>query len=389
MTRKVRSGLSRLIEDESHRIRGRRVAVLCHHASFTDQLEFAPKALERLGAKVIRLLGPEHGPWGTAQDMIPVDGGRDPWTGYALTSLYGHEVESLTPERNALDGIDLLLVDLQDVGSRYYTYAATAALAVEVARNAGVEVLVCDRPNPIGGERIEGGQVLEAYRSFVGRYDVAIRHGLTLGELVAYYLEWPELPVVKMDGWQRDMWFDDTGLPWIPPSPNMPSLGTATVYPGQCLLEGTLASEGRGTTTPFEVFGAPWVEPFKLVETLQSYALPGVVFRPHVFEPTFQKYARTPCGGAQMMVCDRMTFQPVLTGLAVLCALQALGPTTFAWRTERYEYVTDRLAIDLLLGDPELRLAIESGSAPRDVSSMMEPHREDYRQRSLAYRLYV
>jgi uncharacterized protein YbbC (DUF1343 family) len=389
MSHRVRSGLSRLTTDEQQLVHGRRIGLLCHHASFTDDLEFAPYALERAGATVVRIFGPEHGPWGTAQDMIPVDGGRDDWTGYELVSLYGQQEESLTPESQMFDGLDLLVVDLQDVGSRYYTYAATAALAIRVARDAGVDVLVCDRPNPIGGLKVEGGRVLEAYRSFVGRFDVPIRHGLTFAELVAYYLDWPELPVVKMAGWHREMWFDDTGLPWIPPSPNMPSLETATVYPGQCLLEGTTLSEGRGTTTPFEVFGAPWVEPFRFVESLKDYSLPGVTFRPHVFEPTFQKHARTPCGGAQMIVFDREQFMPVLTGITVLCALRAHDEGAFTWRTERYEYVTDRLAIDLLFGDPAIRLAIEGGHSPQDIASELVPYTDRFVERARSFRMYA
>ena len=331
-----------------------------HHASFTADLVFAVDALRSVGADVVRLLGPEHGLWGTAQDMIPVDGGRDRWTGLPMVSLYGHDKASLRPDPGALDGLDALVIDLQDVGSRYYTYAATAALACEVCAEVSVDAIVCDRPNPIGGLAVEGNIVEPGLRSFVGMYDAPQRHGLSFAELVRTYTGGLGT-VVPMEGWTRGMWFDDTGLPWIPPSPNMPTLTTAAVYPGLCLIEGTNLSEGRGTTTPFELIGAPYIDPFQLAKALTALELPGVAFRPHVFEPTFQKHARVPIGGVQILVQNRDTMKPLHTGISILCVMQRLYPADFAWRTEVYEFEADRLAIDLLLGETGLRERIEAG----------------------------
>lgn len=365
MTR-VRTGLDRLSSDEAGRIRGRRIGLLAHHASFTSDLVFAADALSRAGAEVVRLLGPEHGPWGTVQDMVGLDDGRDPWTGLDLVSLYGRDLASLRPSPDALAGLDALVIDLQDVGARYYTYAATAAMAVEVAAEVGIEAIVCDRPNPLGGGAPEGNRVETGLRSFVGMYDAPQRHGLTLGELVHTYTGGMGT-LIPMEGWSREHWFDQTGLPWIPPSPNMPTLTTAAVYPGLCLLEGTTLSEGRGTTTPFEVFGAPWVDPFRLARALQAKELPGVAFRPHVFLPTFQKHAGIPCGGVQIVIRDRRRMRPVALGVEILCTLRALWPEHLRWRTETYEFVSDRLAIDLLLGAAGAREAIEAGEDARTI----------------------
>ncbi len=383
---RVKTGLERLITDERRRVSGRRVGLLGHHASFTGDLIFAVDALKSAGADVVRLLGPEHGPWGTAQDMIPVDGGTDRWTGLPMVSLYGHDKASLRPDRSALNGLDVLVIDLQDVGSRYYTYAATAAMACEVAAEIGLEALVCDRPNPIGGA-VEGNTVAPSLTSFVGMYPAPQRHGLTIAELVRTYTDGLGTPI-PMKGWRRDMFFDETGLPWIPPSPNMPTPGTAIVYPGLCKLEGATLSEGRGTTTPFELFGAPWIDPFRLAGALTGLELPGVAFRPHVFEPTFQKHARTPCGGVQIVVTDRRRLQPVRLGIAILCTLRRLWPDDLQWRTEVYEFEHDRLAIDLLLGEPGLREALDDGATVDELTAGFAAHETAFEARSAAYRLY-
>ena len=365
----VTTGLERLCGDLAERVRGRRVGVLCHHASVTAKLAFAVDALRKAGARVVRLLGPEHGPWGTAQDMVAVASGKDRWTGLDLVSLYGDHEGSLAPDESALAGLDVLVIDLQDVGARYYTYAETAARAVLAAARAGIEALVCDRPNPLGGASIEGNLLRDECTSFVGMHPVPQRHGLSFGELVKSYVE-PEcaVEVIPMQGWRRDMWFDQTGLPWIPPSPNMPTLTTALVYPGLCLLEGTNVSEGRGTTTPFEVFGAPFVDPFRLARSLSRLDLPGVAFRPHVFQPTFQKYVGQACGGVQIVVTDRDLARPVRLGIAILCTLRSLWPDEVRWRTESYEFVSERPAIDLLLGDPRLRERIDAGASVAEVT---------------------
>jgi uncharacterized protein YbbC (DUF1343 family) len=315
------------------------------------------------------LFGPEHGYHGVEQDMVAADGGREPWTGVPVRSLYGDSVGSLRPEPGAFDGLDLLLVDLQDVGARYYTYAATAVWAAEAAIAAGCEVWVLDRPNPLGGAAIEGNLPAPGFESFVGAFRLPVRHGLTLGELMrleAARRGWPEgaLSVWEAAGWRRDeLWGDSPRLrrPWVSPSPNMPSPSTALVYPGACLIEATEISEGRGTTRPFEQVGAPWIDPLGLAGRLESLGLPGVAFVPVYFRPQFQKFAGELCGGVALAVTDAGAFRPYRTGVELLAALRASSPSEFAWRQAPYEFVTDRPAIDLLTGGAECRRAIEGG----------------------------
>jgi uncharacterized protein YbbC (DUF1343 family) len=308
--------------------------------------------------------------------MIGVTGERDARTGLPVTSLYGDSLESLLPSAAALAEIEVLVIDLQDVGSRYYTFVWTMALCLQAAARAGVSVIVLDRPNPIGGMAIEGGEVRPEAESFVGLASLPVRHGLTIGEvarLVVAGIPWGgrrfakplacDLHVVAMRGWQRRDYFEVTGLPWVLPSPNMPTPETALVYPGACLIEGTNVSEGRGTTRPFEIIGAPFVDGHRLAERLAAEQLPGVRFRPLTFRPTFHKFAGQVCGGVQLHVTNRVAFRPYLTGVAMLRALHALGGEALRWRTEPYEFVSDRPAIDLLTGGDEIRLGIEAGAS--------------------------
>jgi uncharacterized protein YbbC (DUF1343 family) len=367
----VRTGLDRLLADEQRlaRLRDARVGLLVNPTSVTAQLVHAIDALRSAGVAIVRIFGPEHGVRGEAQDMESVDGARDPVTDLPVVSLYGDSVESLAPEREDLDGLDIVLADIQDIGARYYTYAYTVGLLMEACGEADVEVWVLDRPNPLGGEVVRGDVVAPEFRSFVGMQPLATRHGMTLGELALFFArhcDWScDLEIVEMQGWTRDMWFDETGLPWVMPSPNMPTLETATVYPGQCLLEGTNLSEGRGTTRPFELFGAPWIEPRELREELETFdEIEGVLFREISFRPMFQKHARTTCRGLQLHVTDRDSFDSLATSYALLSVLLRLYPDAFDWRTETYEFVSDRLAIDLLLGDDTLRERLEAGDDP-------------------------
>jgi uncharacterized protein YbbC (DUF1343 family) len=367
----METGLDVLLADRLALLSGRRVGVLCHPASVDRRLTHIVDALAAARIDVVRLFGPEHGIRGEAQDMVGVDAGRDARTGLPVTSLYGARVESLAPSPEALAGLDVLLVDLQDVGARYYTFVWTMALCLEAAAAAGVAVVVLDRPNPIGGLAIEGGEVKPWAESFVGLASIPVRHGLTIGEvarLVVTGIPWGggrfsqglscDLEVVAMRGWKRGDLFDATGLPWVLPSPNMPTPATALVYPGLCLLEGTNISEGRGTTRPFEIFGAPFLDGYHLAERLGEADLPGVRFRPLTFRPTFHKFAGQVCGGVQVHVVDRVAFLPYLTGVAILRALASLAGEAFRWRTERYEFVSDRPAIDLLTGDDAIRKGI-------------------------------
>lgn len=365
----VRTGLDVLVAEGFARLRGRRLGVLCHPASVAADLGHLTEHLAAAGVKVTRCFGPEHGIWADAQDMIAVtdaEAPREPKTGAPVRSLYGHDVESLTPRPEDLRDLDVLLIDLQDVGARYYTYIYTAALAARAALAEGVEVLVLDRPNPLGGLAVEGGLTGRDHLSFVGRWPLPVRHGLTLAEVIevlAHREGWDlaGLSVVPMQGWRRSMLFDATGLPWVMTSPNMPTLDTARVYPGLCLIEGTLMSEGRGTTRPFELIGADYVDPFALAEALRARALPGVAFRPVFIRPTFHKFGQQTVGGVQLHVTDPVAFQPWRCGLHLLHTVRALFGDRLQWRTEPYEFVSDRLAIDLLCGGTRAREVIDAG----------------------------
>jgi uncharacterized protein YbbC (DUF1343 family) len=397
----AQTGLDVLIEEGIAALRGRRVGVLCHPASVSSRLVHIVDALVAAKVQPVHLFGPEHGIRGEAQDMIGVEGNRDPRTGIPVTSLYGESFESLSPSAAELAGVDVLLVDLQDIGSRYYTFIWTMALCLQSAARAGVPVMVLDRPNPIGGVAIEGGEVAPWAESFVGLGSLPVRHGLTIGEvarLVQAGIPWGcerfakpldcDLRVVAMRGWERDDLFDATGLPWVLPSPNMPTVDTALVYPGLCLLEGTNISEGRGTTRPFEIIGAPFVDGYRLVDLLTADNLPGVRFRPLSFRPTFHKFAGQVCGGVQLHVHDRMTFRPYLTGVAMLRALHALAGDAFRWRRERYEFVSDRPAIDLLTGGDAIRKGIEAGASLGDLRATWQPGEDAFAERRRAALVY-
>jgi uncharacterized protein YbbC (DUF1343 family) len=387
----VRTGLERLAEQGFAPLRGLTVGLVTHPAAVDGQLRHARDLLaEAPGTRLAALLGPEHGLTGEAQDLVGVPGGSD--SGLRVYSLYGDTFESLKPTEEQLRGLDALVIDLQDVGSRYYTFQATMLFCLEAASRFGLKTVVLDRPNPLGGEAVEGPTLRPGYESFVGIHPLATRHGLTIGELARLYKAergiGGELEVVPCEGWRRDMDFDRTGLPWVLPSPNMPTLDTAFVYPGQCLLEGTNLSEGRGTTRPFELCGAPGVDARRLCRRLQDEGWPGVAFRPAWFRPTFQKHAGRTCAGLQLHVTDREAFRPVRTGLAVLAALRDLSGEAFAWRREPYEFVADRPAIDLLFGSDRERLALEAGAAARDVCRAWGAEEEAFRQRRRPYLLY-
>ncbi len=316
--------------------------------------------------RLARLFGPEHGIRGEAQDMVSTDALKDRSTGLDVVSLYGKTFASLTPKETDLAGLKTLIFDIQDIGSRYYTYAATLALAMQACGRAGVRVLVLDRPNPINGVQVEGGGLEPGLENFCALYPIPQRHGMTVGELARLYQSAfgvvCDLDVVPCEGWSREVAFDGTDLPWVMPSPNMPTLDTAWVYPGMCLLEGTNISEGRGTTRPFELFGAPFVDGLVLAELLMTLELPGVIYRPCNFQPTFHKWANEICGGMQLHVQDRHTFQAYRTGLAVLWALFRLWPEQSMWRTKAYEFRDDVPAIDLLTGTAGVREAIDAGA---------------------------
>jgi len=363
------TGCDRLLE-QPERLAGRRYGLLAHAASVSADCRPLHLALAASAAgPPAALFGPEHGFYGVEQDMIPSADDRDPWTGAPIVSLYGDRPQTLRPQPRAMAGLEVLVIDLQDVGSRYYTYAATAVWAAAAALAAGVEVWLLDRPNPLGGEVVEGNLRGDGYQSFVGAFPIPVRHGLTLGELARLELrrqgvDGSGLTVWEMRGWRRRMRWRDTGLPWIAPSPNIPTPATAAVYPGGCLIEGTELSEGRGTTRPFELVGAPGIDPPALAEALAGRRVPGVRFLPTYFRPQFHKHAGELCGGVQVVVTDAAAFPAVRCGVELLAAVRERFPEAFGWRRDPYEFVSDRPAIDLLAGSCELRRALDAGSDP-------------------------
>lgn len=370
----VQTGLERLLAEELPRLRGARVGVLANPTAVDRDLVHLVDRLHGAGVRVTALFGPEHGVRGDAQDMIAVDGdARDALTGAPVFSLYGHTAASLTPTPAMLEHVDVVIYDVQDVGSRYYTFVWTMVLAMRAAAVAGKRFVVLDRPNPLGGARVEGGAIAPGYDSFVGLVSCANRHGLTAGEIAAWRAREErldlDLHVVELRGWRRDMAFEDTGLPWVMPSPNMPTVDTARVYPGMCLVEGAELSEGRGTTRPFELAGGPGLDPDALARALGAMALPGVRFRPVVFTPQFQKHAGRACGGVQQHVTDAATYLPYRTGVAFLKACRDLAPAGFAWRTRAYEFVDTIPAIDLLCGGPAVREGIDAGASLEDLAA--------------------
>ena len=388
---RVVTGLEALVADPAL-LRGRHWALLANQAAVTPDLVPAWTALAAAAGPPVRLFAPEHGLWGVAQDMEAVGHEVEATLGVRIVSLYGSTAETLAPGREELDDLDAVVVDLPDIGCRYYTFAATLAHTMAACERAGVEVIVCDRPNPIGGELLEGGPVEPGCESFVSEVPVPVRHGMTLGELALLLRgeRHPDLSlsVLACRGWERRQWFDETGLPWVAPSPNMPTLDTATVYAGACLVEATTLSEGRGTTRPFHLLGAPWLDGDALARRLRALDLPGVTFRGTRFQPTFQKHAGTVCGGIEWHVTDRRALRPLATGVVVLREVRALWPDRFSWRAESYEFVGDVPAIDILTGSPATRAVVEGRAEAGEVFAAWERYCDEARTRRRQHLLY-
>jgi uncharacterized protein YbbC (DUF1343 family) len=390
---RVKTGLDVWEAEQFRALRGLRVGAIVNPTSvdarfrhLADLLHAAP------GVTLAALFGPEHGVRGEVQYMEAVGEARDPRTGVPVHSLYGSTAESLRPRPEWLHGLDVVVFDIQDVGARYYTYVYTLALAMEACARAKVRMVVLDRPNPLGGERVEGNLVQPGFRSFVGLYPLPNRHGMTLGEL-ARMLNAEErfgcdLAVVPCLGWSRRMRWAETGLPFIPPSPNMPTPDTAQVYPGMCLLEGTNLSEGRGTCRPFEQFGAPYLDAQRIAEALERRALPGLHLRPVHFVPTWDKHQGVPCAGAFLHVTDPVAFSAVKAGLAVVAEARRQGGPGFQWRAEAYEFVTDVPAFDLLCGTARVREALEAGADFEDVAALLDGAETAFLERRAPHLLY-
>lgn len=366
---RVASGLQALLARPAV-VRGQRLGLIANPTSVTPDLVHASQALHASRAfRLVALFGPEHGIWADAQDLVEVEDTRDPRTGLPVHSLYGR---TRVPTEAMLSGVDTLVFDVQDVGSRYYTFIYTMLHAMEACAAHGRRLVVLDRPNPLGGEVVDGNRLDPRFTSFVGLHPLLVRHGLTVGELALLFREERgldlDLKVIRMRGWRRAMAFEETGLPWVMPSPNMPTPDTAVVYPGGCLVEGTNLSEGRGTTRPFELVGAPWLDPWKLAEALDAERLPGVRFRPVYFTPTFQKHAGRLCGGVQVFVTDRRRFSAWLTYLLLVVHARRQDERRFAWRDPPYEYEQVKRPFDILCGTDRIRIAIESGTPLRRLA---------------------
>jgi uncharacterized protein YbbC (DUF1343 family) len=385
----VQLGSERLLA--SSRLDGARVGIVCNPASVDHEfVHIADRIAAHPGARLAAIFGPQHGFRSDVQEnMIETGHGCDSVRNVPVYSLYS---ETREPTAAMLKDLDVLVIDLQDVGTRIYTYIYTMAYCLDAARKQGLKVIVCDRPNPIGGVDVEGPMLVPGFESFVGLYPLPMRHGMTIGELARLFNDHfgigADLEVVTMGGWTRASYHDTAGAPWVMPSPNMPTLDSAIVYPGTVLFEGTSASEGRGTTRPFELLGAPAVVAERLAASLNALTLPGVIFRPVVFEPTFHKHATASCGGCQVHVTDRRAFRPVITGAALVAAIRAADPEGFRWREPPYEYERIKLPFDILAGSAELRQQIEAGVPPNEIARSWEPGVAEFERLRIKFLLY-
>jgi uncharacterized protein YbbC (DUF1343 family) len=389
---RVATGLERIASGDDGvlaHLRGRRLGLVAHPASIDSRLSHARQVFDAQQLELGALFGPEHGYGGEAQDMISVKHG-DVQESLPVYSLYGASEDELSPRPEQLAGLDAIVIDLQDVGARYYTFVWTAVLVLRAAAKSGVQTIVLDRPNPLGGEILEGAPQRAGYRSFVGLCDVPVRHGMTIGELCRMVQELDgidrdALRVIPMLGYDRAMSFEATGLPWVLPSPNMPTPDSARVYPGGCLLEATNLSEGRGTTRPFEIWGAPFVPARELARRVQAE---GVALRPLSFSPTFHKHARERCFGLQVHVVDPQRARTYQLYMRLIAETRRLAPDEFAWRREAYEFVADRPAIDLLTGGPEFREIVDRNVDLRELFARDQMEAREFDRRRGGWLIY-
>jgi uncharacterized protein YbbC (DUF1343 family) len=381
----VQTGLEILLAEGQPSLRGRRVGLITNHSAIDPMLRSAIDLLHASDVvDLVALFGPEHGVRGDAQAGVKVEAATDKHSGLPVYSLYG-ETQHPTPEM--LGGLDALLFDIQDIGVRYATYISTMANAMEAASDAGLTFVVLDRPNPLNGDAIEGNLLEPAFASFVGVHPIPIRHGMTAGELarlIAAERGWAEPVVVEMTGWRRDHWFDDTELPWVQPSPNLPTLDSVTLYSGTCMIEGTNVSEGRGTTRPFEYIGAPWLDPFDLADAMDKRNLPGCGFRPAYFTPTFSKHYGAVCGGVQIHILDREKTRPAVLGIHLLDVIRSLDPQAFAWRQSS----DGGYFIDLLLGSDQPRRMFDQGAGADEIVAQWADECASFAERRKPYLLY-
>jgi uncharacterized protein YbbC (DUF1343 family) len=387
----VRLGLERLLDGPDRKlIKGQRIGLVCNPASVDSRLIHVSDRLATGDWTLTALFGPQHGFRSDLQEnMIESPHAHDARRRVPVHSLYS---ETREPTAEMLADVDVLVIDLQDVGTRIYTYIYTMANCLRAARRHGIRVVVCDRPNPINGDVIEGATLDPEYESFVGQFAIPMRHGLTIGEAARVFNDHfgihAAVDVVPMDGWSRSMYYDATGLPWVLPSPNIPTLDTAIVYPGAVLFEGTLLSEGRGTTRPFELIGAPWIDGERFAEALNARRLPGAYFRPAFFEPTFHKHAKVLCGGCQVHVTDREAFEPMRVAVEMLAEFRREAPSEKLWRDPPYEYEHVKPPIDILYGSDRLRTGIDAGEDPASIVKDWRRDEEAFRELRRRFLLY-
>ena len=381
----MQTGLEVLLAEGLESLRGHRVGLITNHSAIDRHLRSAIDLLHASSVvNLVALFGPEHGVRGDAQAGVKVEAATDKHSGLPVYSLYG---ETQRPTPDMLSGLDALLFDIQDIGVRYATYISTMANAMEAASDAGLPFVVLDRPNPLNGNGIEGNLLDPAFISFVGVHPIPIRHGMTTGELarlIAAERGWTEPIVVQMNGWRREHWFDQTRLPWVQPSPNLPTLDSVTLYSGTCLIEGTNVSEGRGTTRPFEYVGAPWLDPFELVEAMEKRDLPGCGYRPAYFTPTFSKHYGAVCGGVQIHIIDREALRPAELGIHLLDAIRSLDPQAFAWRQSS----DGGYFVDLLVGSDQPRLMFDQGASADAIVAAWSNESDRFADRRKPYLLY-
>lgn len=387
----INSGIDIFEKNLPKKFHGLKAGLLIHPASVNKKIINTKEILlHSKKIKIAAFFGPQHGIWGNTQDnMIEWEGFVDSSTGLPVYSLYGRTRKPL-PEM--LKNIDIFIVDLQDIGARYYTFIWTMALCLEACKENGIPIIVLDRVNPIGGHITEGPVLKKEFSSFVGLHPLPVRHALTIGEIAHYFKDnfYPalDLTVLHLKGWNRNTWFDQTGLPWVMPSPNIPTLETATVYPGMCLLEGTILSEGRGTTRPFEISGAPFIKPEKLVNRLNDFKLQGVYFRPLYFTPAFNKFSGQLCGGVQIHILDREKFKPFKTAVSILLSVKELYPEINLWRNPPYEYETEKLPFDILAGSDKLRKDIDEGKTIKEMEEWWRDELSEFEKIRKNYLIY-
>src|SRR5687768_12195760 len=387
----VTLGVEKLLQDRIDLLRGARVGLICNQASVNHHLRHVADLFhEHPAINLTALFGPQHGIRGDVQDnMIETDHAIDSVTRLPIYSLYS---ETREPTEEMLKDVDVLVFDMQDVGCRIYTFVYTLANCMRAAKKFGKKVIACDRPNPINGNQVAGVVLEPEYASFVGQFPIATRHGMTAGELGHLFNDHfgigCDFECVPMEGWSRELWFDQTDAPWVIPSPNMPSLAAATVFPGTVHVEGTQLSEGRGTTLPFELVGAPYVDPEKLAGDLAGLGLAGVYFRSCVFRPTFQKHADKSCGGVQLHVTDRASFEPVISGVAVIKKIHDLYPEEFKWKLPPYEYEYEKNPFDVISGTAALREAFERGDSLESIEQSWHAPLVAFKELRARYLLY-